>query len=156
MFGEKPVAYARMKGNKSHPNITGRLYLFPAQGGSLVWVEVQEVTDKDQKPSQGFHGFHIHEGSDCTGTETDPFANAGTHYSPTNQEHPSHTGDLPPLLLSNGYGWMQFYTGRFRPEDVIGHTVVIHDMADDFHSQPAGDSGTKIACGEITALPAGM
>ena len=106
MFGEKPVAYAQIKGNKSHPNITGRLYLFPAQGGSLVWVEVQEVTDKDQKPSQSFHGFHIHEGSDCTGTETDPFANAGTHYSPTNQEHPSHAGDLPPLLLSNGYGWM--------------------------------------------------
>lgn len=57
MFGEKPVAYAQIKGNKSHPNITGRLYLFPAQGGSLVWVEVQEVTDKDQKPSQAFTVF---------------------------------------------------------------------------------------------------
>ena len=35
------------------------------------------------------------------------------------------------------------------PEDIIGRTVVIHDMADDFRSQPSGGSGKKIACGEI-------
>ena len=42
-----------------------------------------------------------------------------------------------------------FYTNRFVPEEIIGHTVVIHDMADDFRTQPAGDSGSKIACAEI-------
>ena len=44
---------------------------------------------------------------------------------------------------------MQVYTGRFMPEDVIGKTVVLHGMPDDFHTQPSGDSGMKIACGEI-------
>ena len=42
-----------------------------------------------------------------------------------------------------------FYTDRFEPEDIIGHTVVIHSQADDFRSQPSGDSGEKIACGII-------
>ena len=37
------------------------------------------------------------------------------------------------------------------PEDVIGKTVVIHDRPDDFHTQPSGDSGEKIACGKIVA-----
>ena len=41
--------------------------------------------------------------------------------------------------------------GPFYPEEVIGRTVVIHGMGDDFHSQPSGNSGVKIACGEIVA-----
>ena len=36
-----------------------------------------------------------------------------------------------------------------KPSDIIDRTIVIHDQADDFHSQPAGNSGEKIACGEI-------
>jgi len=45
---------------------------------------------------------------------------------------------------------MLVYTNRFRPQDVIGRTAVIHAMPDDFRSQPAGDSGMRIGCGEIT------
>ena len=35
------------------------------------------------------------------------------------------------------------------PEEVVGHTVVIHENRDDVQMQPAGNSGAKIACGEI-------
>ena len=42
-----------------------------------------------------------------------------------------------------------FYTNRFVPEEIIGRTVVIHENPDDFKTQPSGDSGSKIACGEI-------
>ena len=31
----------------------------------------------------------------------------------------------------------------------MGKTVIIHDMPDDYRSQPAGDSGMKIACGVV-------
>ena len=51
--------------------------------------------------------------------------------------------------VTDGYAWLQVYTGRFQPEDIIGKTVVLHGMPDDFHTQPSGDSGMKIACGEI-------
>ena len=44
---------------------------------------------------------------------------------------------------------MMVYTTRFFPEEVVGKTVVIHDMPDDFRTQPSGNSGEKIACGQI-------
>ena len=60
-------------------------------------------------------------------------------------------GDLPPLLSDKGTAWMMVYTTRFFPEEVVGKTVVIHDMPDDFRTQPSGNSGEKIACGQIVA-----
>ena len=63
--------------------------------------------------------------------------------------HPCHTGDLPPLLAWDGRAFLIVRTGRFRLADVIGRTVVIHAMPDDFATQPSGHSGEKIACGVI-------
>ena len=37
----------------------------------------------------------------------------------------------------------------FKVNEIVGRTVVIHNKRDDFITQPAGDSGIKIACGEI-------
>lgn len=47
------------------------------------------------------------------------------------------------------YAMMIFYTDRFRPREILGRTLVIHDMPDDFRTQPSGNSGMKIACGLI-------
>ena len=143
------VAYAKLSGSSSYPDISGKVYFMRAQGGTVVAAEVWNVTDEAGKPAQGFKGFHIHEGSACSGNDKDPFADTGAHYSKAKVLHPDHAGDLPPLLFSDGFAWMQVYTGRFMPEDVIGKTVVLHGMPDDFHTQPSGDSGMKIACGEI-------
>jgi len=44
---------------------------------------------------------------------------------------------------------MVFLTDRFTISEIIGKTIVIHISPDDFKSQPAGDAGKKIACGEI-------
>lgn len=81
-----------------------------------------------------------------------PFPNTGNHYNPDNVPHPEHVGDLPPLLSNNGYAWMSFYTGRVNLNDVIGRSVVIHSMRDDFTSQPSGNSGDKIGCGVIETI----
>jgi len=40
-------------------------------------------------------------------------------------------------------------TNRFNLSEIIGKTIIIHSSVDDFTTQPAGNSGTKIACGEI-------
>lgn len=114
-----------------------------------LWQRCQDLPKQGQE--QGFYGFHIHEGASCTGKQSDSFANTGGHYNPGNKSHPQHAGDLPPLLSDAGEAWMSVYTSRFFPEDVIGKTVVIHDRPDDFHTQPSGDSGEKIACGKIVA-----
>ena len=88
-------------------------------------------------------------GTSCTESPTDEFANAKTHYNPQNCPHPYHAGDLPPLLENNGYCYMSIFLNKFKVKDIIGKVVIIHDMPDDFTTQPSGNSGTKIACGKI-------
>lgn len=71
------------------------------------------------------------------------------HFNPGGMSHPFHAGDFPPLLSNQGYAWMSFFDRRFTIDEIIGKTVVIHAKADDFTSQPSGNSGNPIACGEI-------
>ncbi len=43
-------------------------------------------------------------------------------------------------------------TATIRPGvKCIRNMIVIHDMPDDFRTQPSGNSGEKIACGQIVA-----
>ena len=44
---------------------------------------------------------------------------------------------------------MKVLTGRFHVGEVIGKTVILHADPDDFHTQPSGNAGAKIACGVI-------
>lgn len=139
---EKPVAYAIIR---------GKVDFYDTYGGTLLVASVRGLPKDAEEPGRGFHGFHIHTGSACTENEQGEFSSAGSHYNPENTLHPAHAGDLPPLLANNGSAWMAVYTGRFYPEDVVGRTVIIHKNADDFHTQPSGNAGEMIACGEITA-----
>lgn len=148
---EEPAAYAVVKGNKNYPDIEGKVDFYDTYGGTVIVASVRGLPKGNERGSQGFHGFHIHAGSACTEDGQGEFISAGGHYNPENIAHPAHAGDLPPLLNNAGAAWMAVYTGRFYPEDVIGHTIIIHERADDFHSQPSGDAGEMIACGEIKA-----
>ena len=65
---------------------------------------------------------------------------------------PYHAGDLPPLVSMNGYAWMCVYVQHLDLKNVIGRSVVVHSQADDFTTQPSGNSGEKIACGVIDIL----
>lgn len=58
-------------------------------------------------------------------------------------------GDLPPLLENNGYAYMSVLVNKFNINEILGKVIIIHSMPDDFNSQPAGNSGMKIACGKI-------
>ena len=106
---------------------------------------IQQVASCGQR----IFGFHIHEGTRCSGTSVDHFADAGYHYNPSNCPHPMHAGDLPPLFVNNGRAWFATITPQFTVSDVIGHTVIVHSDPDDFHTRPSGNSGEKIACGMI-------
>lgn len=146
-----PEAAAHLAGSTKYPDIRGKVEFYEVYGGTVVVVEVFGLPKENVKENSGFFGFHIHEGSSCTGNAQDLFADTKGHFNPQNLPHPRHAGDLPPLLADRGDAWMSVYTSRFFPEDVIGRTVVIHDMPDDFHSQPSGNSGEKIACGQIVS-----
>lgn len=139
-----PIAVAFLNGNPSHPTLYGKVSFYNTPfGGVLINAEIRGLPDKQE--ISNFYGMHIHEFGDCT----PPFDKTGNHYNPDNTEHPWHAGDLPALLGNSGYAWMCFYTERFTISEILGKSVVIHSMRDDFTSQPSGDSGNKIGCGAI-------
>lgn len=138
----KPEAVAQIRGDGG---IRGVVKLIPHMNGTLVAADICGLPDLDT----GFFAFHIHEGGDCRG---DGFPNTGGHYNPCGEAHPLHAGDLPPLLSCGGEVHMAVLTKRFRVRDVIGKTVVIHSLPDDFRTQPSGNAGSKIACGVICSV----
>jgi len=144
-----PIARAWLAGDAAHPTLRGEV-LFHRYGskGALLVVRASGL------PPSAFLALHIHATADCATGGDIPFAHAGGHYDPHGREHPHHSGDLPPLLSSEqGTALLAVYTDRFTPAEVVGRAVVIHEQADDFRSQPSGDSGGRIACGPILTLP---
>lgn len=143
----RPTARALLQGDEAHSGLRGEVLFCPYGRGTLVIARVVGL------PAPGFLGFHIHTGGNCTAGGDIPFSSAGGHYDPHDVPHPWHSGDLPPLLASaQGTALLAVYTDRFRPEEVVGRTVVVHERADDFRSQPAGDSGSRLACGVIQTV----
>ena len=161
-----PSAYAIIRGSEEFPEIQGTMYIYDMPEGCVVMLEAVGLPDVNMRildipgseasqpchiNNSRFFGLHIHEGSRCdrTAPRAESFSAAGGHFNPGKCPHPDHAGDLPPILSSNGYAWLAVYTERFTSAELIGRTVIIHEMPDDFRSQPAGDAGRRIACGAI-------
>lgn len=145
LLRKRPNAIANIRGSRNYTSLCGTVRFYETKQGLLIAAEIRCLPETET----GFFGFHIHEGCSCTGNETDPFANALTHYNPNSTPHPRHAGDLPPLLGNDGYAVSVFMTDRFTIREILGRTIIIHSHPDDFTSQPAGNAGTKIACGVI-------
>lgn len=143
-----PAAVAWITGNDSQPQLGGSVKFYQTSyGGVLVEAEIFGLPHAGTPGSSSFFGMHIHESGNCA----KPFDQTGNHYNPGKTLHPQHAGDLPPLLGNQGYAYLVFYDKRFFVDNILGRSVVIHSMADDFTSQPSGNSGEKIGCGVIRA-----
>ena len=145
----RPQAAASISGGERCPHISGTVQFYQTGRGVIVRAEISGLPHSDLPCRDQIFGFHIHEGTGCTGNMDDPFADAMSHYNPNGCAHPGHAGDLPPLFGNGGFALSLFLTDRFHVNEVIGRTVIIHDRPDDFTTQPSGNSGTKIACGVI-------
>jgi LPXTG-motif cell wall-anchored protein len=110
----------------------------------------------------GEHGIHIHTVGMC---EAPGFTTAGGHFNPTTKKHGlnnpegHHTGDMPNLVLSaGGSATYQTTVAGITLDagtatslfDADGSAVVIHTGPDDLMTDPAGNSGSRIACGVLT------
>lgn len=141
-----PDAVAWIRGNEDNPRLSGAAKFFQTPyGGILVEAELFGLPNISIPDSGNFYGMHIHEYGDCEL----PFDKTGEHYSKTPQMHPMHTGDMVPIMGNQGYAWLSFYNKRFQLPEILGRSVVIHAMPDDFMTQPSGNSGAKIGCGII-------
>ena len=136
-------AFAEIKGDSDAPKLRGRVSFQQKTNGVLVTANIHGLPKYNRS---GFFGFHIHSGGSCKGED---FPETKGHLNPDKKPHPMHDGDLPPLLSNNGFAYMQVLTDRFNIGEIIGRTIVIHAESDDFESQPGGDAGEKIGCGEI-------
>lgn len=149
----RPGAAAEIAGGEMYPDISGVLRLYQTGAGVIVYAEISGLPTAELPCTERIFGFHIHDGERCGGGGApDPFADALSHYNPDGCAHPFHAGDLPPLFGNAGFALSVFLTDRFSVAEVIGKTVVIHDSPDDFTSQPAGNSGARIACGVIRGV----
>ncbi len=109
---------------------------------------------KDLPP--GTHAFHFHEKGECT----PPFDSAGDHFAPQGSKHGyldpegPHAGDMPNLRIGeSGTLEIEIMTGiaSLKPDllDEDGASLVIHENADDYKTDSAGEAGAPIACGVI-------
>lgn len=146
---KRPYALARMKGSDDHARINGVVYFYQVPAGVLVLAELKGLPLSDDPCKKPIFALHIHSGASCTGNNTDPFADALTHYNPKDCPHPYHAGDLPPIFGARGFGFSASLTDLFSAEEILGKTIILHSSPDDFTTQPSGNAGSKIACGVI-------
>ncbi len=138
-------AWAAVRGSGLYPRLLGTVKFFQTSAGVLVLAEVWGLPETET----GVFGFHIHDGGACAGSPENEFSQAGGHLNPEGVPHPRHMGDLPPLFSQHGYAWASFVTSRFTIRDILGRVVILHENPDDFTTQPSGNAGKMIACGEI-------
>jgi len=108
----------------------------------------------------GLHAIHIHAIGKC---EEPQFASAGGHFNPGQKKHGlrnsqgPHAGDLTNLYVAkNGAGRFEMLSDKVTLSSGIntvfdpdGSAIVIHAAGDDDTSDPAGNSGDRIACGVL-------
>ena len=133
-------------------NIVNGTVSFTRQGsGVLVAGEVRGLAPNTE------HGFHIHEKGDCSSGDG---MSTGGHFNPTAQAHGAydlsahHAGDLASVKAdANGVARFSYTSATLTvgqgASDVIGHGLIVHRDADDFTTQPTGNSGARVACAVI-------
>ncbi len=143
-----PAAVAMLEA-RSGSSVAGTVSFFPAGDKVRVEARVSGLTP-------GAHGFHVHEVGDCSAADA---ASAKGHFNPAGKMHghqsgEHHGGDMPNLEADAGgnatmtaeIGQMSIAEG---PAGIVGRSVVVHADPDDYKSQPAGNSGKRVACGVI-------
>jgi Cu-Zn family superoxide dismutase len=108
---------------------------------------------------EGVLAMHLHTTGSCVAPD---FTSAGGHLNPEGRQHGmlnpmgSHLGDLPNVTITvSGIGTATITLKGTRATlepilfDADGTAVVIHASPDDSMTDPTGNAGARIACGEF-------
>ena len=138
-----------------------------AQGKSVGTITLKthgkgvEIKGNLENLTPGEHAIHFHREAKCDAPD---FKSAGPHFNPSLKKHGlenpegHHDGDNP-NFTADARGKAKFTIVN---KDVTlgegshsllasgGASIVIHAKADDQKTDPAGNSGDRVACGLIT------
>jgi Cu-Zn family superoxide dismutase len=110
----------------------------------------------------GDHAVHFHQNAKC---DPPDFKSAGAHFNPTDKQHGfdnpqgHHAGDMMNFTVKNNG------TAKVAVKDTSvklgmgsdpnslyangGTSIIVHAKADDYKTDPSGNSGDRIACGVV-------
>ena len=107
----------------------------------------------------GMHAIHIHEKGDCSAADG---TSAGGHWNPTMEDHGAwghdgfHKGDIGNLDADeNGIATISKETDLWcigcedETKNIVGKAIIVHQDVDDMKTQPTGNAGGRVGCGEI-------
>ena len=147
-----PVALARLA-NADGAEV-GTVSLVETNGAMSLELELMNLP-------AGEHAFHLHTTGQCDGPD---FQSAGGHLNPFDKSHGrlsddgKHLGDFPNITVPESGSLTQSYPIESDQDmaavqsaifDADGTAVMIHEGADDYRTDPAGDAGSRIACGVV-------
>lgn len=154
------AAYGQGAPKSAHADIVnaqgqniGTAKIVPAKKGVKIEVSVSQL-------SPGKHGIHVHAVGKCEGPA---FTTAGGHLNPDTKKHGKdnpegpHAGDLLMIdVKADGTAKATLLDTMVTlgdgPNSLFhdgGTSIVIHEKEDDYKTDPAGNSGARIACGII-------
>jgi Cu-Zn family superoxide dismutase len=161
--GSPVLAQSQAQGAKAdlkdaQGQLVGTAVFSPAPSGVRLQVQVNGFT----AAATGEHGIHVHTTGKC---EAAAFTSAGGHFNPGGKKHGlnspegHHAGDMPNIVF-DAAGNANYETviegvtlgdGPTSLMDGDGSALVIHAGPDDMVTDPSGNSGARVVCGELAA-----
>ncbi len=149
----KSAAKTKVELKDAQGKSVGEVLLWDQGTGVGVKLELHDL-------APGVHAIHFHQVPKCEGPD---FKSAGGHFNPENKKHGfdnpegHHAGDMKNFTVdARGKSSARLedtdVTLKDGPHSLLsdGAAIVVHAKADDYKTDPSGNSGDRIACGVIT------